>query len=42
MVSSFIVEWDFVESLPNLTLSLKLLLTICVSIASCDGSIKAV
>ena len=34
----FIVEWDFVESLPNLTLSLKLFLTICVSVASCKRS----
>ena len=35
---TFIVEWDFVESLPNLTLSLKLFLTVCVSVASCERS----
>lgn len=34
----FIVEWDFIESLPNLVLSLKLFLTICVSVASCERS----
>ena len=32
----FIVEWNFIESLPNLTLSLKLFLTICVSVATCE------
>lgn len=37
-VLQFIVEWDFMESLPNLTLSLKLFLTICVSVASCERS----
>lgn len=37
-VLQFIVEWDFMESLPNLTLSLKLCLTICVSVASCERS----
>lgn len=35
---NFIVKWDFVKSLPNLTLSLKLLLTICVSNAGCERS----
>ena len=37
-VLAFIVKWDFVESLPNLALSLKLFLTICVSVASCERS----
>ncbi|XP_063794591.1 zinc finger MYM-type protein 1-like [Pseudophryne corroboree] len=37
-VLKFIAEWDFVESLPNLLLSLKLFLTICVSVASCERS----
>ena len=32
------VEWDFVELLPNLSLSLRLFLTICVSVASCERS----
>ncbi|GBP20329.1 hypothetical protein EVAR_10592_1 [Eumeta japonica] len=30
----FIVEWDFTASLPNLTVALKLFITICASIAS--------
>ena len=34
----FIVEWDFIESLPNLTVALKLFMTICVSVASCERS----
>ena len=35
---SFIAEWGFVESLPNLTLSLKRLLTLYVSVAYCEPS----
>ena len=35
-VLTFIAEWDFIDSLPNLTLSLKLFLTICASVASCE------
>lgn len=34
----FIVEWDFTESLPNLIVALKLFMTICVSVASCERS----
>ena len=34
----FIVEYDYLESLPNFALSLQLFLTICVSVASCDCS----
>lgn len=34
----FIVEWDFTESLPNLTVALKLFITICASVASCERS----
>lgn len=34
----FIVKWDFLESLPNLALCLRLFLTICVSVASCERS----
>ena len=34
----FIAEWDFIETLPNLSLSLKIFLTICVSVASCERS----
>ena len=34
----FIAEWDFLESLPILSLSLKLFLTICVSVDSCERS----
>ncbi|RUM29574.1 MAG: hypothetical protein DSY42_06210 [Aquifex sp.] len=34
----FIVKWDFGESLPNLSLCLRLFLTICVSVASCERS----
>ena len=37
-VLKFIVEWDFLESLPILSLSLQLFLTICVSVASCERS----
>jgi hypothetical protein len=37
-VLQFIIKWDFVESLPNLTLALKFFLTICVSVASCERS----
>ena len=32
----FIAEWDFVESLPTLSISLRMFLTICVSVASCE------
>lgn len=35
---TFIVEWDFLETLPNISLALKLFLTICVSVASCERS----
>ena len=35
-VLKFIAEWDFLESLPILSLSLQLFLTICVSVASCE------
>lgn len=34
----FIVEWDFTESLPNLMIALKLFMTVCVSVASCERS----
>lgn len=34
----FIVKWDFLESLPNLSLSIRFFLTICVSVASCERS----
>ncbi|XP_053569321.1 LOW QUALITY PROTEIN: zinc finger MYM-type protein 1-like [Bombina bombina] len=37
-VLTFIAKWDFIESLPTLSLSLKLFLTICVSVASCERS----
>lgn len=37
-VLQFIAEWDFLESLPILSLSLQLFLTICVSVASCERS----
>ncbi len=37
-VLKFIVEWDFLESLPILSLSLQLFLTICVAVASCERS----
>ncbi|KAM9311655.1 zinc finger MYM-type protein 1-like [Gastrophryne carolinensis] len=37
-VLTFIAEWDFIESLPHLSLCLKLFLTICVSVASCERS----
>lgn len=35
---SFIAEWDFIESLPTLSQSLTLFMTICVSVASCERS----
>lgn len=34
----WIVKWGFQESLPNLTVVLRILLTICVSVASCERS----
>ena len=37
-VLKFIAEWNFRESLPILSLSLQLFLTICVSVASCERS----
>ncbi|XP_040197560.1 zinc finger MYM-type protein 1-like [Rana temporaria] len=37
-VLTFIAEWDFTESLPTLSLCLKIFLTICVSVASCERS----
>ena len=37
-VLKFIAEWDFLESLPTLSLSLRLFLTISVSVASCESS----
>lgn len=37
-VLAFIVEWDFLETLPTLVLCLKLFLTICVSVASNERS----
>lgn len=37
-ILNFIIEWDFADSLPSLSLSLRLFLTICVSVASCERS----
>lgn len=37
-VLQFIVKWDFQETLPNLTVGLKLFLTVCISVASCERS----
>ncbi|XP_073491308.1 uncharacterized protein [Aquarana catesbeiana] len=37
-VLTFIAEWDFIESLPTLSLCLKIFLRICVSVASCERS----
>ena len=34
----FIIKMDFQESVPNLYLALKIFLTVCVSIASCERS----
>ena len=34
------VKWNFTESLPNLALSLKFFLTVCVSVASCERRAK--
>ncbi|XP_077341212.1 zinc finger MYM-type protein 1-like [Lithobates pipiens] len=34
----FIIKWDFCDSLPNLSLCFRFLLTLCVSIASCERS----
>ena len=34
----WIVKWGFQESLPNLTVVLRILLTMCVSVASCERS----
>ena len=32
----FIAEWDIIESLPTLSLSLRMFLNICVSVDSCE------
>ena len=37
---TFIKKWNFTESLPNLALSLKFFLTVCVSVASCECRAK--
>ena len=37
-ILTFIAEWDFLESLPTLSLSLKLFLTLCLSVVSCERS----
>lgn len=37
-VLKFIAEWDFLESLPILSLSLRLFFTICLSVVSCERS----
>ena len=34
----FVIKYDFVEYVPNISLSLRLFLTICVSVASCERS----
>lgn len=34
----FITEYDFSDSVPNVTLALRFFLTICVSVASCERS----
>lgn len=34
----FIIEMDLQESVPNLCVALRIFLTICVSIASCERS----
>ena len=36
----FIAEWDFIETLPTVSLSLRMFLTICVSVASYERSIS--
>lgn len=37
-VLQFVVEYEFSESVPNLTLALRFFLTLCVSVASCERS----
>ena len=37
-ILKFIAKWDFIESLPTLSLGLQLFLTVCVSVASCERS----
>jgi hypothetical protein len=37
-VLQFIVSMNFPESVPNLCLALKLFLTICISVATCERS----
>ena len=34
----WIVKWGFTESLPNLSIVLRIFLTMCISIASCERS----
>ena len=37
-ILKFIAKWDFIESLPTLSLGLQLFLTVCVFVASCERS----
>ena len=34
----WIVKWGFTESLPNLSIVLRIFLTMCISVASCERS----
>ena len=34
----WIVKWSFTESLPNLSIVLRIFLTMCISVASCERS----
>jgi hypothetical protein len=37
-ILKWMVKWGFAECLPNLTIALRIFLTMCVSIASCERS----
>lgn len=37
-ILKWMVKWGFAEGLPNLTIALRIFLTMCVSIASCERS----
>lgn len=37
-ILKWVVKWGFAECLPNLTIALRIFLTMCVSIASCERS----
>ena len=35
-ILTFIKEWDFTEMLPMLSFTIRLFLTVCISVATCE------